>query len=463
MLASVFSTRGARVAFAGLLAIATAAMLSCNKNPRDTSRQQQGHQSAQDTRRLTPLSRMTLDNGITVYLQEEHTDKMVAVEVFYRGGLFRDPPGEPQLAHLTEHAVEHAPCGKFKRNEVVERVRKTGLIASGIIGGCVHYDYFVPFDHLDESLAIEAARLTSARFDAALLADNAKQAAAELDGGRFGNPRSIKTPAFVVLKQALYAGAGNVPVRQAIFDRTPEEVRTFHNTYYRPDNMVIVIIGGFDHAATVQMVREHFGNIPRRPDPPRIAAMPGGNMRVSWDIDAKLVFYVYGGPYTSFSDRLALTMFGTYLRRKISDDQTMRNVASSSYTSNPVYPVGRIPFFVFGQPVAGKSLHTIRTALDRIMKKSPSEIDARTFGEIRENAKRFVESSMIKQANPYVPRQQFLGQEALNVGLKHYFMEGMTRDDFFAALDAMTFDEFQAALARTVTPKNRRVIEVRPR
>jgi predicted Zn-dependent peptidase len=54
---------------------------------------------------------------------------------------------------------------------------------------------------------------------------------------------------------------------------TLENVHAFFRTYYAPNNAVVVIAGDIDVARTREMVRRHFGWIPRGPDKPPLRDM----------------------------------------------------------------------------------------------------------------------------------------------------------------------------------------------
>jgi zinc protease len=46
-----------------------------------------------------------------------------------------------------------------------------------------------------------------------------------------------------------------------------EKLREFYDTFYWPDNATVTVIGGFDPAATLKVIKEHYGAIPKSPRP----------------------------------------------------------------------------------------------------------------------------------------------------------------------------------------------------
>lgn len=54
---------------------------------------------------------------------------------------------------------------------------------------------------------------------------------------------------------------------------TPEQAEQFFETYYRPNNLVGVIVGDFDLAATKALITRYFGRLERGPAPPPVVTL----------------------------------------------------------------------------------------------------------------------------------------------------------------------------------------------
>jgi len=63
---------------------------------------------------------------------------------------------------------------------------------------------------------------------------------------------------------------------------TRDDLLGYYRARYVPNNLVVVVVGAFDPAATRDAIARHFGSAPRarlpRPDPRR--ALPAGSSRV---------------------------------------------------------------------------------------------------------------------------------------------------------------------------------------
>ena len=321
----------------------------------------------------------------------------------------------------------------------------------------------MPNDKLDEVLAMEAERLTSIRFHDETVQVEAKKAVSEIDIVMKSDRGSLTKFSLMSVNQVINHGATFIPVYNGIFDIDLDELDAFHKERYRPDDMVIVIIGGIDLDEAEEIVRKRFGDIPRRPEPRAFPTTIGGDVEATWDIDAEVVCLIFPGPYADYKERLILAMFGSFLRGYIANSTSIQGIAKGIYVSNQVYPVGEFPFFVFGEARASQSQADLRNQLVGLTEASMGLFDEKLVERLKVNIKGFIESSMIKEANPYVPRQQYLGQEALNTGVKHIFLEGLTREEFFELVDSITLAEFQAVLNKYVSADNMYKVSIRRR
>ena len=53
--------------------------------------------------------------------------------------------------------------------------------------------------------------------------------------------------------------------RSDIENTSPDKLRAFYNTFYWPENAVLTVIGGFDHEATLESIKQFYGPVPKAP------------------------------------------------------------------------------------------------------------------------------------------------------------------------------------------------------
>jgi zinc protease len=216
-----------------------------------------------------PVGQHTLGNGLQVILSPDTSAPVVLVAVYYHVGMRLEPRGRTGFAHLFEHLMfqgsEH--LGKM---ELVQRVQQNG----GTLNGSTRYDftnYFavLPKHTLDLVLWMEADRMRGP-----VITD------AELDNQRDVVKNEIRVN---VLNQP-YGGFPWIDMAERAYSNwhnshngygdmvdldaaSLEDARAFFDSYYTPANAALVVVGDFEPAAALEMVRGHFGDIPAAPRP----------------------------------------------------------------------------------------------------------------------------------------------------------------------------------------------------
>ncbi len=446
---------------AGLAAVALIASLaSCGKDEQEAGKFGRAD-NYNFVRDMSDMSSFTLENGITVYIQEERTIDQVAVEVIYPAGFVDEPAGQAQLSHVAEHLAIHCASGSFKAEESFEKIAQIkGMINAEAVSDFSHVDYIAPGASLGDVLAIEAQRLISVQCDEAVRKREVTKVISEIDLTVSGPTGSLAKYGLMALNQAVYHGAKFVPIRDGANRITIDQVHEFLQTHYRPDDAVIVIIGNVKKDEAEALVRKHFAGIPRRPAPVLQRSLLKTNLKASWDIDGQVLYFVSPGPYDSFRERLVLTMFGSYLHQVLMTTEEVYAPCRSVYASNQVYRVADIPFFVFAEPAKGRTIDEVRPIVRRYIEASASTLDDARIEAITGGAVAFVTTSSLKKNVPDYPlaHHQVIGQEALNVGMKHLLREGRSADEFVAEVKSISADEFRAIVQKYVNPS--RLVEV---
>ncbi|HAZ08543.1 MAG TPA: hypothetical protein DCZ01_08505 [Elusimicrobia bacterium] len=221
------------------------------------------------------VERHHLANGLTVLLLEDHSSPIVAVNVWYSVGSKNEEPGRTGFAHLFEHYMfegsEHvAPGGYFKT-----LLGMGGEINANTTNDRTDYYAVVPSQNLEEVLRQEADRMGFLNIDHPGLD---KQRAIVKNEKRLGENQPYGGAweginAATWDKNHPYAW----PVIGSMKDldaASLEDVRKFHDSYYRPNNAVLVVSGDQSSAATLELVNKWFGTIAAGPTPPALQKPP---------------------------------------------------------------------------------------------------------------------------------------------------------------------------------------------
>ncbi|MEY2687872.1 MAG: hypothetical protein RL375_2070 [Pseudomonadota bacterium] len=216
-----------------------------------------------------------LANGLQVVALPSPGAASVTVQVWYRVGGKDDPVGRSGFAHLFEHMMFKRT--KYLANEQFDRLTEDvgGENNAFTSEDTTAYHSVVPTNHLERLLWAEAERMAHLEVDQASFDSERSVVQEEL------RQRVLASP-YGRLFNALPAAAFDVhpykrPVIGSIEDLDAAalaDVRTFHTTYYRPDNATLIVAGGFDADQFDRWVDRYFGPLTNPVTPvPRVTVV----------------------------------------------------------------------------------------------------------------------------------------------------------------------------------------------
>ena len=214
--------------------------------------------------------RSTLDNGLRVVIVRDTLAPMVTTQITYMAGSYETPAGFPGTAHALEHMMFRDSKG-LSGSQLNEMTGKMGAENNAFTTNDATQFFFVaPAQYVDLLLKIEATRMRGAQ-----LTD--KDWALEKGAIEQEVSRDISDPgylAFMEAERALYAGTGyaeDALGSRPTFDKTTGKVlQGFYDSWYVPNNALLVIAGDVDPEQTLSRVKELFGPIARHDTPARV-------------------------------------------------------------------------------------------------------------------------------------------------------------------------------------------------
>ncbi len=217
-----------------------------------------------------PIESTTLDNGLRIVVSPEHTAPLVTVGVYYNIGFRLEPRGRSGFAHLFEHMM-------FQGSENAGKMMHIRLInaSGGVLNGSTHYDvtnYFeaVPSSALERVLWLESDRMRALKVDEENLRNQRDVVKEEVRVNVLNQPYGGFP--WLDLPPVAYRNWHNAHNFYGDFGdldaATLEDVQTFFNTYYAPNNAVLVILGDVKPEEGFALARRYFGDIPLNSPPP---------------------------------------------------------------------------------------------------------------------------------------------------------------------------------------------------
>ncbi|HKY00209.1 MAG TPA: pitrilysin family protein [Steroidobacteraceae bacterium] len=218
-----------------------------------------------------PVDYYKLDNGLKVVLTRDATAPTVTVGVYYHIGFRIEPRGRTGFAHLFEHLMFQG-SGNLGKMEFIRLVEGNG----GVLNGSTRFDYtnyyqIVPAHVLETVLWAEADRMKALAITQANLENQQGVVKNEVRDATMNAPYGgfpwLTMPQ--VANENWY-NAHNFYGDLADLDAaTLEDAKSFFDTYYAPNNAVLVVAGDFDPVAARAAIARYFGAIPARAQPAR--------------------------------------------------------------------------------------------------------------------------------------------------------------------------------------------------
>jgi zinc protease len=213
-----------------------------------------------------PIEKYTLPNGLTVVLNEDKSDPIAALAIYYHVGSSREVPGKTGFAHLFEHMM-------FQKSENVgeDQLFRNIQGAGGTLNGSTSQDrtnYYevIPKNALEMALWLESDRMgylentvtRTALSNQQNVVQNEKRQS--VDNAAYGFNQEI------IAKNLYPAGHPYswtvIGLMEDLTNATVEDVRAFHKRFYSPNNATLTVSGDIDKELVKAWIEKYFGEIP---------------------------------------------------------------------------------------------------------------------------------------------------------------------------------------------------------
>jgi len=408
-----------------------------------------------------PVTEATLDNGLRVLIQEDPRNPIVAVQIFYRVGSRNELPGATGLAHFLEHMMfKGTPThgrGEISRLIELNGGRDNAFTTKDMTG----YHVSIAADRLDLVLGLEADRMRNLLLAPAEIDSERKVVMEERRTRIDDDPEGVVYEAMSSI--AFLAHPYRWPIIGWMSDIArinPGELRAFYETYYRPNNAILVIAGDVKAPAALAQVRRHFGPIPRGATPAPVTALEpdqSDERRVIVRKEAAqlpVVNIAWHVPNFRSEDAPALELLSTLLSegrasrlyRHLVYDKRMALGAGGEYSYSSLDPT---LFWFFATLLPGQSPESVEQALlaeVEQLKKEPVPAEELT------RARNQIEASFVWEQDSVFTRASVLGR---------FEMLGSWRmlDDFLPKVRAVTAADLQR-VAQRYFPLDRKNVSI---
>src|SRR6266446_4320991 len=222
----------------------------------------------------SPVSDVTLDNGLRVLVLEDHRNPIVTVQTWYRVGSRNEARGATGIAHFLEHLMFKG-TPTYGQGQFARLVEQNGGQDNAFTSHDVTSYYVnIAADRVDMVLTLEADRMRHLLLDPKEIESERQVVMEERRTRTEDDPDGYLAEEFLAAAYKAHPYGWPVIGWMADIQRiNSPELRAFYNRFYQPNNALLVVAGDVDARRVIARARETFGRIPRVPAPPPMNAV----------------------------------------------------------------------------------------------------------------------------------------------------------------------------------------------
>jgi predicted Zn-dependent peptidase len=229
------------------------------------------------------FSQHTLPNGLRVIVAPDHVAPVVAINLWYDVGSKHEQPGRTGFAHLFEHFM-------FQGSRNVAKTEHLGIVqaAGGVCNATTYFDrtnYFetLPSHQVELGLWLEADRMATL-LDAMSQENLDNQRDVVKNEKRQSYDNRPYGSFYEKLMAAVFSEGHpyhHTPIgsMEDLDAASLDDVRSFFETWYVPNNAVLTVAGDVDEQPVIEMVERYFGPIRPNEALPTFRLRDAGELR----------------------------------------------------------------------------------------------------------------------------------------------------------------------------------------
>jgi predicted Zn-dependent peptidase len=411
------------------------------------------------------VERHQLENGLRVVLNPDPTVPTVAVAVYYDVGSRNEERGHSGFAHLFEHMMFQGSANVAKGQHFQLIMNRGGSANGTTSDDRTNYFETLPSNELALGLWLEADRMRSLAVTQENF-ENQRQTVMEERRQSYDNRPYMQSMlrinelAFGDYFPYAHSTIGEMQDLQAA---PLSAVQEFFDTYYAPNNAVVSIAGDFEPQAALQLVKQHFGAIPKAkvkpfntPDPaPQTAERKDSMLDPLAELPA---FHVaYHIPKDREPDHYALELLALILgggessrlyQKLVKEKEILQDIDANTDDRR-----GPDLFSFWGITAAGKSPEVARSMIFDVLKSiATNGVTQRELDKAKNRVRAefvFGLETNLARAQKLAEFETFFGDATLLLGeLEHY--------------QRVTLDDIKRVTAQYFVPTNRTILDVVP-
>lgn len=393
------------------------------------------------------IHRTVLENGMVVLVSENPAADIIAARIFVRSGSCCEQPQKAGLAHLLSATLTKG-CVGLSSLEIAERVEYVGAN----LGADTTSDYFLMSlktvsQDFDEILGLAGQILRFPTFPEEEVELERRLALQDIRSQQ-EQPFAI---AFEQLREVMYQNhpyaMSALGTEATMGSLTQADLIEYHQTYFRPDNIIISIAGRITPTDAQSLVETAFGDWEAPPQPLPTLKLPSLNSTPHTKVTPQptqqsIIMLGYLAEGVHSPDYAALRLLSSYLGNGLSSRLfvELREKRGLAYDVSAFYPtrIGIAPFVAY----IGTAPENTATALAGLQ----TEVELLCTTSLEEEALQAAKNKILGQ---YALGKQTNAQIAQVYGWYETLGLGIAFDTAFQErVAAITAEEAQAVACR---------------
>lgn len=325
---------------------------------------------------MIDFQHFTLENGLQIYVHEDHSVPTAAMNILYNVGSRDESPEKTGFAHLFEHLMFG---GSKNIPEYDKPLQKVGGENNAFTSPDItNYYLTLPAQNLETAFWLESDRMMSLNFDPEVLEVQRKVVIEEFKQRYLNQPYGdiwlkLRPLAYQVHP---YQWATIGKDISHIEDATMDDVKSFFYKYYLPNNAIMVLAGNVKTDNIKKLAEKWFAPIPSgaqyvRNLPKEPTQTSARFMEIQADVPANMIYKVFKMSNKKSPKYLPTDLLSDILGRSKSSRLHQKLVQESQlFGAANAYITGSIDeglFCVSGKVKDGVSISEAESALNEVI------------------------------------------------------------------------------------------------
>ncbi|MEQ8188843.1 MAG: pitrilysin family protein [Candidatus Eremiobacterota bacterium] len=214
------------------------------------------------------LKRTVFDNGLVVLTHEKHDNPLISIHIWVRCGSIYEPQNLRGISHFYEHMIFRG-TNDVRVGEINRTIEKWG----GTVNAVTSKDYTQYYFVVDKKYAMDALKLMAegvinTQFDPTEIEVERSIVLEELNS-TVNNPENYVFDMFsgTLMDKNPYKWPV-IGYEDTVKSITREDFIKYQKSYYRPNNMCVVIVGDFETDKILPQIKDIFSKFENTTVPP---------------------------------------------------------------------------------------------------------------------------------------------------------------------------------------------------